>query len=111
MNKLSPTELGWVAGLLEGEGCFTDASTVQKGKEYRYSRIQLNMTDEDVMRKFVKMVGIGRLSGPHGYATKTNWKPRWTWTVRHKDAKDLMTEILPLMGERRSEAIRASLLI
>lgn len=106
---MNPTQLGWVAGILEGEGCFSPAhSKAASGVIYNYARIQLSMTDEDVMQRFNDTVGVGKLSGPHYYKNKT-WKPRWTWTVRSADAKELMSAILPLMGARRSEAIKSSL--
>ena len=108
MRNMTPQELGWVAGILEGEGCFTPSRQRSGDKTYVYARIQLNMTDEDVMIRFHETVGIGRLSGPH-YYKNPNWKPRWTWRVSNGDAKDLMREIRPLMGARRGGAIDASL--
>lgn len=109
MRELSATELGWVAGILEGEGCFTPSRQRVKGKQYTYARIQLNMTDEDVIRRFRDTVGTGNLHGPRSYPNHPTWKPSWHWDCHGKEALELMRAILPLMGERRTNSMKESM--
>jgi hypothetical protein len=47
--------LAWAAGVFEGEGCFSlHKVTSAWHKEYRYFRMSMGMTDEDVVRRFHK---------------------------------------------------------
>jgi hypothetical protein len=61
-NRMSSFELGWVAGLLEGEGCFfvNTSGTPQYGP-YAYARVAVCMTDRDVLERLQEVTGIGRL--------------------------------------------------
>ena len=56
-------ELNWVAGLLEGEGCFRvrKSSLRKAGGRYTEVRIEVNMTDEGVIRKLYAVVGVGKV--------------------------------------------------
>jgi hypothetical protein len=101
---MTDLELAWVVGLLEGEGCFGWHRTQKK---YKYPRVQFATTDEDVIRKFHAIVEVGSTTGPRAYTgAKAHWKPRWDWYVTGKKAEELMTLLLPYMGERRQAAIR-----
>lgn len=66
----------WMAGLFEGEGCFTMDNTAER----MYPRAQLSMTDEDVVRKFHAAAGFGTVHvvPPRGARRKTQW--RWEGT-------------------------------
>lgn len=98
-------DLGWVAGLLEGEGCFSPVKRTRKsGEKYLYLRIQINMTDEDVIRRLHEVVGAGNVTGPRLYKNP-DWKPRWEWTLLGDKAEALMKEVYPYLGERRREQI------
>lgn len=93
----------WVAGILEGEGCF-------HMERRRYPRITVQMTDEDVIRKLQMVTGVGKVNGPynpHGrFTERTHWKPAWRWIVsRPEDVNPILNAIRPLMGERRGAKI------
>jgi len=62
------SEIAWAAGLFEGEGYLSLSGGVRP-----YAG--LNMTDEDVVRRFHEVIGVGSVTGPHHGAKK----PRWTW--------------------------------
>ena len=94
-------EIAWAAGLFEGEGC---AALCKNGVDI-VPRLYLNMTDEDVMRKFFKIVGVGILYEPTEYSkNKPRCKPQWRWTVNKRgDVIWLMDQLQPYMCSRRSE--------
>lgn len=84
----------WLAGLLEGEGCFD----LHRGK---YPRIRLAMTDRDVVGRAATLLGAKvRLSLRQAPNAAT-----WHAEVSGKKAARAMAEILPYMGARRSGKI------
>ena len=99
--KMTDLELGWVAGLYEGEGC-----TSFKGSSITVS---INMTDEDIIRKLSIFTGIGNITGP--YLAKGKIKPYWIWTASNfVEIENLLRQLLPLLGKRRTAQINAAFL-
>lgn len=89
--------INWVAGILEGEGCF------MIGKSGRLT-VNLTMTDLDVVEKFHKIVGFGNI---YKEALRDNRKQAYTWRVGNRREVRAFIEILqPYMGERRSSKIQ-----
>lgn len=95
------SDIFWLAGLLEGEGCFL----VRKSGGYKGSiAIALQMTDKDVVERAATLLG-GKLYGPHGpYGQST--KQTWQVVVFGKQAAEWMMTLYSLMGIRRQEKIR-----
>ena len=92
------TAVAWAAGLFEGEGCI---SYDQRYPNYR--RLGMNMTDEDVMRRFVEIVDYGRLYGPY-ISGKSDHKPVWSWAIGKKsEVLRILKMFKPYFGKRRSE--------
>lgn len=104
-HRLSELELGWVTGLLEGEGCFT----IKKGKRKNgFSctlAIRVVSTDRDVIDRLHKLVPAGSVCKP---TRKTKGdKQIYSWSLQNTRAVlDLLVIIFPLMGERRQRRIR-----
>lgn len=102
---MSPVETAWVAGLLEGEGAFV-VSWVERKNRWRYPtiRVQMNQTDEDVVRKLGRLAG-GMVRGPYPNSGKGD-KPVWRWELGRRDALiALLHDIRPHMGARRTARI------
>jgi hypothetical protein len=76
-------ELGWIAGLFEGEGSFSvrqhNSKHGAKLYEYKRSIAQVKSTDEDVIRTLHSLVGLGAVWGP--YWSKGSTKPYWQWAI------------------------------
>lgn len=100
---ISTKDIAWVAGLLEGEGSFLTAT-----KKPRSIRIQMCMTDEDVVRRAADILNAG-VTGP--YTSKqllksgSTRKPFWTLNVHGRHAAAWMMTIYTLMGQRRKQRI------
>lgn len=92
----------WLAGLLEGEGCFGRYSAGPKQPHLRYARIQLGMTDEDVVRRVHEFTGVGHVYEPK---QRPGCKRIWIWHARNHEAESLMQKLHPLMGLRRQAKI------
>jgi len=98
--------LAWVAGLLEGEGCFfpIEYKTPKYGP-YVYARVAVLMTDLDVLQRIQDLTGVGKITGPT-IRENPKHKPIWKWTVtKHRDALLLMEAVYPWMGSRRRARI------
>ena len=95
-------DLYWLAGLLEGEGCFN-----MSGSKVGSARLSLNMTDLDVVERAAKLVGA-EIKYPKQYPNRK--KVYRIELFSNKAAGWLMT-LYPLMGERRKQAIENTLSI
>lgn len=101
MNSLQ--ESAWLAGLMEGEGSFG----VRDGGPHRGARrgliAKLKMTDKDVVEKAKEIMPA---CGPYVHNDNrpkhsTTYEVQWYG----QRAENLMTRILPYMGERRKAKI------
>jgi hypothetical protein len=88
---LTEGEVGWLAGLYEGEGyCGLRGHTS--------FRVSITMTDLDVIDRIHKITGVGTVLGP----IDRGHKPIKIWSVGGPDGIALLETILPWLGERRS---------
>jgi len=91
-------QIAWAAGLFEGEGSFTQRSR-RYGKG-RYPSASLAMTDEDVVRRFHEIVGMGNVNGPYDHGGN---KLRWRWEIGVlQDFREFVEMMSPWLGTRRS---------
>lgn len=98
---MTKTELSWLAGLLEGEGCFG----IGKSHGMR-PRIDLHMSDEDVVARACKLMGIGSYSKREGGQDRRPGKrTMFRAAIEGPRAVELMKKLSPLMGERRHAKI------
>lgn len=99
------SELMWLAGLLEGDGCFTIAKDHQRGR--CRPKVELQMTDKDVLEHAAllmetKVLGpYQRLVNHKSYGAK----PMFQVDIIGNKASVLMRHVLPFMGNRRAERI------
>lgn len=95
-------DLAWLAGLLEGEGYFAiNKDKSNSGKIYYSPRIELVMTDLDVIEKVANLTSRKIRIQP----AKDNKKESYRITICGKFAIELMQSIKPYMGDRRSNKI------
>jgi len=101
---MKPEQLGWVAGIIEGEGSISTTAVQKIGNVYIYPLIKVTMTDEDMVRRLHEWTGLGRVSGPFSPPSRGDNKPHWDWNVnRIAHVEALLTAIWPFLGERRRE--------
>lgn len=97
---LAREQLAWLAGLLEGEGCFYSTPL----KATRRFNIQLRMVDRDVVERAGKLMEATVYEKPNG-----RWASIWEARARGRKAEELAERLLPFMGSRRSEQIQTAL--
>src|SRR5882762_4958899 len=85
-------QLAWLAGLLEGEGCFSLAN-----KGGHSINIQLSMTDRDTVERAAAVMRT-RI---HQGKTLTSGKTVWRCYISGAIAASMMRQLLSFMGSRR----------
>jgi len=99
MNLLQlSSKIIWVAGILEGEGCFN----LHKGK---YARIQLEMCDLDIIQRIRDIMDPSTNIRIKKYE-KINHNTAYVIVINGQLAIEWMMTIYCLMGNRRKEKIR-----
>src|SRR5262245_48799498 len=99
---VTTNQIHWVAGILEGEGCFTPMN------EKQTIRIRLQMTDLDVVTRFKNIV-CPRKSIRCEDRSKIGHKDIYIVMISGTLAAQWMMTVYSLMGARRKQTIRESL--
>lgn len=94
--NLTEYDLGWVVGIIEGEGSFGYVSSAQYPT--RYIRIRVASTDLDILERLHELLG-GTIA-VHGEA-RDRRKASWVWTIAGVRAAELARLIGPYMHSRR----------
>lgn len=93
---MTEADYAWAAGLFEGEGCLT---WLKRPGQYNYPTTTLSMTDEDVVRRFAAIIGIGKVTMRK---LKPNRKQEWQWRAFGAAAMAHLDETIgPWLGSRR----------
>lgn len=94
----SESQWAWVAGVIEGDGCFTSSNGGQTAK------VTVSMTDLDVLERLQAYTEMGKIIGPHFNKKGHNIKPMYYWHVhRAEHICDLIINVMPWLGSRRAE--------
>ena len=101
---MTTEELAWLAGLLEGEGCF-DLRCASRRKHLFYPRIRVYMNDRDIIERVAALIhrGVGSSHTPSMKASGAN--RRYGTAVEGRHAVALMRALYPMLGERRRAKI------
>ena len=90
---ISETDISYIAGLFDGEGCITYKQYMRKRKHQKKAyptwsiRMEMAMTDESVLRWVHEVLGVGTV-GEKRYKTAytVGWKKQWRWRCQFRDA-------------------------
>lgn len=96
----------WLAGILEGEGCFSEFKSGSSGF-YTTPGVTITMTDGDVIDAVSDMFFMigGRRTKVRKYLLPSG-KPAFSIYLTGLPAAKVMIAVLPYMGERRSLKIK-----
>lgn len=99
------TDLAWLAGFLDGEGCLY--CQPRKGNREGNTRVSLRLVISNTERKLLdacrEISGVGRVyeKSPDGYR---NRQRQWAWDVSSGEVGHVLAGMLPyLKGRRRRE--------
>ena len=105
-GRMKKTDLYWLAGLLEGEGCF-DFHYKNRNTGRGTPRIQLNMTDHDTVRRAADLMGKTYV-GTYPPAPQAH-KLQHRFSICGDSALRFMKLLYPLMSSRRRQQIDTSI--
>lgn len=88
----------WLAGLLEGEGCF-----YQSDKVKAVAAISVGMTDQDVVQRVAE--AFGGTNVRERKRQKAGWKSCWITGIQGVSALAVMLKVYQEMGKRRKADI------
>ena len=104
-QKISITDIAYLTGLFDGEGCviykqYMDGQRRNRPKRYKVWRIalEMSMTDEGVMRWVHELVKVGTLRlnvKNKSPSSKPHWKDQWRWRCSHRDAYQMAKLMWP----------------
>lgn len=94
VNNLE-SNVAWVAGLLEADGCFHDC----RG----YPEIAVEMGDKDTVEKYASFTNNAVTKKVR--KNKPTWKPTYVTACSGQKAIDIMHLVYPHMSIRRKERI------
>lgn len=102
---MSDVEAAWLAGLLEGEGYFQ----ITKPRHHHPTQvvIRLSMTDRDVVEKAARLLNNVPINQK---ARTSERKTIYSISLSKRDeVEKILLQILPFMGNRRSQRINECL--
>lgn len=99
MTVLSPTELAYLAGIIDGEGCIS--FQVRKGR-YVTPTIQITNTDRRLTDWLLDHVDGGSVYRRPGY--KQNHKPTYLWRCAGRIARDVLGDVRPFLLIKAEQA-------
>lgn len=101
-------DIYWLAGLLEGEGCFKERMAGEK-KRRTSLVIIVAMSDRDVIQRVRDVTGAtGKISVQHneGSSRPGSTRSLYRLVIAGRRAVGFMMTVYPLMGQRRQLRIR-----
>ena len=99
---LTTTQLHWLAGILEGEGSFQLARTARKRGKILIPRIELGMTDKDIVQQAAALMRVK----VHRVERNPPRKSYFRFLMWGHHAAGWMMTLYLLMGTRRRAKIR-----
>ena len=99
---MTDTEIAYIAGLFDGEGCVSYKQYMRKRphnpRAYPTWQIKLEiaMTEKSILVWLCEVLGVGTVT-PKKYKTKytLGWKKQWRWRCSHRDAFMVCCALFP----------------
>jgi hypothetical protein len=90
---MKDTNIAYIAGLFDGEGCVSYKQYMRKRSHNKKAyptwqiRLEMAMTDRSILIWVCEVLGVGTV-GEKRYKTPyaVGWKKQWRWRCSHRDA-------------------------
>lgn len=109
---MTDLELGWLTGIVEGEGCFILSKyKVKSGQSHAALYLRVTSTDLDILERLVNLTSSGIITGPiQPYVQHGQRTPWFRWDVyKKKEVARLLLAIYPALGDRRRRRLAEAL--
>ena len=108
MNKLTPEQAAYIAGIVDGEGCISyrmerDMRLVSGHKRYPALKVEVGNTNEELILWLLAVVGEGVTTKARSYQNK-NHKPHYSIVWKANRALALLEQVLPYLTIKKSRA-------
>lgn len=96
-TKMEATDWAYLAGLIDADGSiFIGRYQAKAGGKYYYREVvSMSNTSENIMKWIVDNTGRGTYHVDNRKVK--NAKPRYKWTVTHRNARAILEEIYPYL--------------
>lgn len=101
---MTSVQLGWCAGIIDGEGMITLDSNSHTVCSYLL-KISLRMTHEETVNRFWQLVGVGTVV-PEPSKNK-KWKDQFRWQLLGPDAVSTIRLLEPHLFTKKPQALLA----
>jgi hypothetical protein len=90
---ISEGDIGYIAGIIDGEGCISYKQYMRKRSHNKKAyptwqiRIEVAMTDKSVLKWISEVLDIGTVTEKR-YKSRyaVGWKKQWRWRASHRQA-------------------------
>lgn len=104
IDELSDVQLGYIAGLIDGEGCIRIQHSRKNGRDCYFPVVDITNTDGRIIEAVVSWTEMGRVRN-YCYDKLKRWKRSWRWSVwRRDDVVALLTKVTPYLISKRERA-------
>jgi hypothetical protein len=101
----SNVDTAWAAGLYEGEGTITTTTPSSNSRPLNYIIVRVVMCDEEPVRKFHDVVGVGNFYGPYNNG-HVNRKQIYKWQAsKYSDCEKVINLLWDYLSERRQQQV------
>ena len=88
VKTLSPTDAGYLAGLIDGEGTITLSR--RNLNKHRALVITISSTEMSILKYAQKIIGVGKITNKR--ITKAHHTPSFTYQVANRQALDILKQ-------------------
>lgn len=95
--------MAWLAGFVDGEGCFliTPATSSYKGRKYLHAVFMLSNTDKRLIDRCIEITGLGKA---RSRSTKPECKNAYEWRITGEDVSNFAELLLPYLVSKHEQA-------
>lgn len=104
---MDKTDLAYVAGIIDGEGCisFSGRKAIGEGKNYSIYRVNVTVGNTSYwLLEYLQSNFGGSISSHYKIPTGKNHKPAGQWALRNRSACKFLELILPYLHMKKLQA-------
>ena len=105
VKKLAPRDVGYLAGLIDGEGTITLSR--RNLNKHRALVITVSNTEMSILKYVQEITGVGKITNKR--ITKANHTPSFTYQVANRQALDILKQTAEHLRSYKADRARLAL--